>query len=417
MKYDVAVIGGGPAGIMAAGRAGEFGAKVVLIEKNVSLGNKLLITGKGRCNITNKRDELREMTDRFGENGKFLFSAFYKFGTDDVIAFFESRGVKTKTERGGRVFPLSDKARDIVKALGGYLKESKVEIRTGTKVEEIVNKNGRIDKVLLANKEEITADKFIVCPGGKTRPETGSTGDGYKWLKKLGHTITELSPSLTPIIVKEKIVKSLEGLSLKNVKISFYKNNKKVDSEFGEALFTANGMSGPIILDLSREIGQELPGDIRIQIDFKPTLSFTELDKRVQKDWRQMSNKIFRNGLDKLLPRKLIPVIVGLSGIEANKRINLITREERKRLIHFLKEFNLEVKGLAGYDKAIITSGGVDLSEVDPKTMKSKLIDNLYFAGEILNLDGPTGGYNLQSCWSTGYLAGDSAGKNGINLS
>ncbi|MCK4967466.1 MAG: aminoacetone oxidase family FAD-binding enzyme, partial [Candidatus Aenigmarchaeota archaeon] len=253
---------------------------------------------------------------------------------------------------------------------------------------------------------------YIICTGGKSYPLTGSTGDGYNWATNLGHTIIKLAPALTPIIIKEKIVKELEGLSLKNVEISIYKNNKKIATKFGEALFTADGMSGPIILDLSRSIYQEDFNNLFLQIDFKPALEFIKLDRRIQRDWQQVNNKMFKNSLNKLLPRKLIPIIIKLSGINPAKKVNLITKEERKKLLHLLKEFKLNIKGLVGYNKAIITKGGIKLSEVSPKTMKSKLIDNLYFAGEILDLDGPTGGYNLQVCWSTGYLAGENAAKN-----
>lgn len=411
MKYDVAVIGGGPAGMIAAGRAGELGSRVVLIEKNKSLGIKLLISGKGRCNITNKADELKEIINRFGKNGKFLFSTFSKFGVDETINFFESKGLKTKIERGGRVFPVSNKSRDVLDVLIKYLKKFHVNIRTDSEVRKIIKKGNRIEKIVLVNSEEIIADNFIICTGGKAHPITGSTGDGYKWAQKIGHTIVKLSPSLVPIIVKEKYAKDFEGLSLKNVEISIYKDNKKINSRFGEAIFTANGMSGPIILDMSKEIGEELPGDIRMQIDFKPALDFVKLDKRIQRDFEKSPKKLFKNSLNELLPKKLISTIIRLSGIDPDKKVNSITKEERRKLLHLLKEFSLEIKELEGFKKAIITAGGINLSEVDQKTMKSKLIDNLYFAGEILNLDGPTGGYNLQLCWTTGYIAGQSAGR------
>ena len=407
MKYDVAVIGGGPAGMIAAVRAGELGFRVVLIEKNESLGIKLLMTGKGRCNITNKRGELKEIINRFGKNGKFLFSAFFKFGADETIKLFESKGLKTKVERGGRVFPVSDKSIDVLDVLIKYLRRFHVDVKINSQVKKIIKKRNRIEKIILANGEEIIADNFIICTGGKAHPITGSTGDGYKWAAKLGHTVIELSPSLVPIIIKERYVKDLEGLSLKNVEISIYKDNKKINSRFGEAIFTANGMSGPIILDMSKEIGEELPGNLVMQIDFKPALDFVKLDRRIQRDFQKNSKKLFKNSLNQLLPKKLIPVIIRLSGIDPDKKANSITKEERRKLLHLLKEFNLEIKGLEGFKKAIITTGGINLNEVDHKTMKSKLIDNLYFAGEILDLDGPTGGYNLQVCWATGYIAGE----------
>ena len=270
----------------------------------------------------------------------------------------------------------------------------------------------RIEKIILSSGEEIIVDNFIICIGGKSYSGTGSTGDGYKWAQKLGHKVTSLLPSLVPIITKEEIVKELEGLSLKNVEISLYKDNKKIDSRFGEAIFTASGMSGPIILDMSKRIGKELPGNLKIKIDFKPALDFSTLDRRIQRDFQKDSRKMFRNSLDDLLPQTLIPVIVKLSGIDPEKKTNYVTKEERKKLEHLLKEFSLGIKSLDGFEWAIITSGGINLDEIDQKTMKSKLIDNLYFAGEILDLDGPTGGYNLQICWTTGYIAGESVAKN-----
>jgi len=414
LEYDVVVIGGGPAGMIAAGRAGEMGSRVILIEKNNSLGRKLLITGKGRCNLTNKGDKPREFIDKFGKNGKFLFSAFSRFGTDELIEFFEKNKLKLKIERGNRVFPVSDKSQDVLNVLIRYLNKSGVDIETNIKVKRIIKKNRRIEKIVLENNEEIKANRFIICTGGMSYPNTGSTGDGYKWSRQMGHTITDLSPSLTPIIVKEKYVKDLEGLSLANVAISIYQGKKKINSRFGEAIFTANGMSGPIIIDMSKEIEKELPNNIRLQIDFKPALDFIKLDKRILRDFEKGSQKLFKNSLNELLPKKLIPVIIRLSEINPNKKVNSVTKEERKRLLHLLKELSFEIKGLEGFKKAIITTGGVKLDEIDQKTMRSKLISNLYFAGEILDLDGPTGGYNLQMCWTTGYIAGENAGN--INL-
>jgi len=411
MKYDVVVIGGGPAGMMAAGRAGEKGGKVVLIEKNRKLGLKLFLTGKGRCNIAHQETNLREFVNKFGLNGKFLFSPLSKFSIEDTINFFKKRRVHLKVERGNRIFPVSDSSRDVVRALVGYLIKSKVDIKTGTEVKKIMYSSGKIKKIILKDGQEILADNFIICTGGKSYPITGSTGDGYRWLKKLGHTISKLRPALTPLILKEKFIKDLEGLSLKNVDISLYRDNKKIDSRFGEAIFTSIGISGPIILDLSKRVGLEIEkeGDLILRIDFKPALDFTKLDQRIQRDFKKTNNKIFKNSLDDLLPQKLIPVILKLSGVNLSKKVNLITSLERKKILHLLKEFDLHIKGLDDYRKAIITSGGVKLNEIDPLTMKSKIIPNLSLAGEVLDLDGPTGGYNLQVCWTTGWVAGDKA--------
>ena len=409
MLYDVAIIGGGPAGMMAAIRAGELGERVILLEKTKRLGTKLLITGKGRCNITNQTENDREMIAAFGASGKFLFSALKKFGVEDVINFFGTSGVKTKVERGARVFPESDQSRDVLDALLLNLKKSKVEIKLDSAVKEIIAKENKIEKIKLFGGKEIIAEKYIIATGGKSYPGTGSTGDGYTWLDKLGHTINELSSALVPIIIKEKIVAELEGLSLKNVEISLYKDAKKIDSRFGEAIFTADGMSGPIIIDMSGVIGKHLDGKLKLSIDFKPALDYPTLDLRLQKDFTTQAKKLFKNSLDNLLPQKMIPVIINLSGIDPNKKVNLISREERKKLLHLLKEFSLTVKALGGYDHAIITAGGVATSEVDPKTMQSKIIANLFLAGEIIDLHGPTGGFNLQQCWSTGYAAGEGA--------
>ena len=402
MIYDLIVIGGGPAGMMAAGRAAEDGASVLLLEKNELLGIKLLATGKGRCNITNSEFDSKNLVDKFGKNGRWLMTALNKFSNQDAIDFFESRGLKTKVERGNRVFPVSDSAMDVLKVLEKYLQQNKVKIKTKINIKNIISQNNKISKIILNNKTELQAKKYLITTGGKSYPVTGSSGDGHKWLKKMGHTIVDTNPALTPLIIKESFIKELEGLSLKNVAIDIYQANKKIDSRFGEALFTADGMSGPIILDMSKNIGLALKKNpVKLVIDFKPKLDFKTLDKRLQNDFAKSNKKLFRNSLNNLLPKKLIPIIINLSEIDPDKKANDITK-----LLHLLKNFELNIKSLSGFSKAIITSGGVSLKEVDPQTMQSKIIKNLYLAGEILDLDGPTGGYNLQVCWSTGYMAG-----------
>lgn len=408
MNKKVCVIGGGPAGMMAAGRSAEKGADVFLLERNNRLGAKLLITGKGRCNITNIENNLKFLTEKYGKNGKFLFSALSKFGAEDIVNFFESLGVKTKVERGGRVFPVSDQSADVLNALEKYMRRNKVKVFKNSMVNKIVLKDNKIEKAILKNGESIVADKYIICTGGKSYPKTGSTGEMYQLIAKLGHKINKLYPSLVPVVCEDKFVKKLEGLSLKNVEISAWQDKKKKIFRFGEAIFTSNGMSGPIILDMSKGIRQLLKtGPAALKIDFKPALTEQKLDKRVQKDFHELKNKIFKNSLDKLLPKKMIPVIIQLSEIDPDKKVNLIAKDERKTLIKLLKQFELNLAGVGGFENAIITSGGVDLKEVDPKTMQSKIISNLYFAGEVLDLDGPTGGYNLQVAWSTGFAAGN----------
>jgi predicted Rossmann fold flavoprotein len=410
--YDLAIIGAGPAGMMAALRASECGAKVVLLEKNASPGIKLLMTGKERCNITNSENDVRDFAANFGKNGKFLLTALYHFGVSDTIEFFHNNKVKTKTERGGRVFPESDRATDVRSMFERLIKENSISLVTGCRIDKIAYKKNAIDKINLANKSEIKAKNYLISTGGRSYPRTGSTGDGYTWAKKLGHTIIKPEPALTPVVVKEYWVRELEGLSLKNVMISVYQNDKKQDYRFGEALFTGNGMSGPIILDMSKSIGSFLKsGSVELHIDFKPALDHKTLDRRILRDLEQYKNKSIRNILAELLPKKLIPVMLKSAKINPDTKGNSITKNDRKHLLLLLKGFPLTVKKLLGFEKAVITTGGVALKEVDPKTLRSKLISNLYFAGEILDLDGPTGGYNLQVCWSTGYIAGESAAK------
>jgi len=410
--FDVVVIGGGPAGMMAGGRAGELGAKVLLLEKNAALGRKLLLTGKGRSNITKAEFNPRELLKKYGREGDFLLYPLSIFGVKETIDFFEKKGLKTKVERGKRIFPQSDRASDVLNILISYLKKGKVEIMTNSEVKKIIKKEKKIVKIILSGGREILAKNYIISTGGKSYPGTGSTGEGYQWAKELGHKVNKLRPALVPLRIKENWPKTAQGLSLKNVELTVFQNNKKQDSRFGELLFTHFGVSGPIVLDLSGKVGELLEkGEVKLVLDLKPALDFQTLDKRLQSDFSKYSQKLFKNSLSDLLPQKLIPIIVELSGINPEKKVNEITREERQKLVRLLKGLEMRVISLLGFETAIVTSGGVSLKEIDSKTMKSKLIENLFFAGEIIDLKGPTGGYNLQLCWSTGHLAGQSVAK------
>jgi len=396
---------------MAAGRAGELGAKVLLLEKNKFLGRKLLITGKGRGNITRAEFDVKELLKKYGREGDFLLHALSIFGPKEIVDFFEKRGLRMKVERGKRIFPKTDSAKDVLDILTGYLAENKVEIMTNSEVKEIIANQNRISKIVLKNGKDISAKNYIIATGGKAFPGTGSTGSGYLWAEKLGHAVAKLRPALVPVKIKEDWPKKLQGLSLKNVELIVFQDGKKKRSVFGEFLFTHFGLSGPIVLDLSGYIGElQEGGEVKLILDLKPALDEQFLDRRIQSDFVKYNNKFFKNSLDDLLPQKLIPVIMELSGIDPLKKVNLITREERKRLVRLFKNLGMTVSSLLGFESAIVTSGGILLREIDSKTMRSKLIENLFFAGEIINLHGPTGGYNLQICWSSGYLAGQSAG-------
>ena len=414
----VVVIGGGPAGMMSAIMAKEAGNEVILIEKMKSLGRKLLITGKGRCNITSSLP-MEEFIKNTPGNGKFLYSVFNNFSNKDIVKFLNKEGLEVKEERGNRIFPVTDKSQDVLDCFIKKLKKDKVEIHYNEKVEEILYDKKEDEKIVTGvrtSKGEIKADKVILATGGKSYPLTGSTGDGYCLAQKLGHTITNLKPSLVPIEIFEKsICKNLQGLSLRNVSIKIVdnENKKEIYSDFGEMLFTHFGVSGPIILSSSahlvryKNIDEKFKNkNIKLVIDFKPALSEEKLEARILRDFEEFKNKQFKNSLDKLLPQKLIPVIIEQSSINENKKVNEITKEERKQLVVLLKNFTLTLEKLRPIEEAIITSGGINIKEINPKTMESKLVKNLYFAGEIIDVDSYTGGFNLQIAYSTGYVAG-----------
>lgn len=400
----VIIIGAGAAGLMAAVTAGRNGHEVILIEKNDRFGKKLAITGKGRCNVTND-SPIDELIKNVPVNGRFLYSAFNTFSSYDTIEFFENAGVKLKTERGNRVFPESDKAQDIVNALVSEMKKYDVKTIKGTVI-KIIEKNGCIDGVMLSDGKIINSDRVILATGGVSYPTTGSTGDGYKFARELGHTVTEIRPSLVPLVTGEDFCKEMMGLSLKNVAITLFENGKKKYTDFGEMLFTHFGVSGPVILSASAHMKKNVDC-YSIEIDLKPALDESSLDKRILRDFEKYSKRDFINSLSDLLPQKMIPVIVKLSGIEPHKTVCEITKEERKKLGYLLKHLTINVKAFRPVSEAIITSGGIRISEINPSTMESKIISGLYFAGEIIDVDAYTGGFNLQIAFSTGYLAGN----------
>lgn len=401
---NVIVVGGGPAGMMAAIYAANKN-KVTLIEKNSKLGKKLFITGKGRCNITNSKD-VSEFFDNIPVNPNFMYSSLYSFTNEDTMNFFKQLGVELKIERGNRVFPKSDKSSDVIKAFEKELNHKNVNVLLNSKVSEVVYEDNKITSLVLENGKELTGDYFIFATGGLSYPQTGSTGEGLEFSKKLGHSIVEPKAALVPIEVKEDWVKELQGLSLINVELSIQDSSKTLYSEFGEMLFTHFGISGPIVLSASKVVNRK--NNLKAVINLKPALTKEDLDKRIQKDFLKYANKDFKNSLSDLLPKKLIDVVVRLSGIDENKKVNSITKEERKNLVHLLQNFQLTIKGLRPIAEAIITSGGVTVKEIDPSTMRSKLVDNLYFAGEMIDVDAYTGGFNIQIALSTGYLAGTS---------
>jgi predicted Rossmann fold flavoprotein len=407
LMAKVVVIGGGPAGMMAAIAAADK-HKVILLEKNDKLGKKLFITGKGRCNITNAKD-IGEFFNYIPGNPYFLYSPLYSFTNEDTMNFFEKLGVNLKVERGERVFPASDKSSDIINALTGEILRKGVDIRFNVAVKELVSRNNKVQSVKLQDNTIIEGDYFIICTGGLSYPRTGSTGDGMNFAKELGHKIIKPRPSLVPIVVEEDWIKDLQGLSLKNVELKILEKNKTLYKDFGEMIFTHFGISGPIVLSSSSVVKDKK--DLKVVINLKPALSTEELDKRIQNDFAKYSNKDFKNSLDDLLPQKLINTVITLSGIDENKKVNLITREERKKLVALLSNFTLTIKALRPVEEAIVTAGGIDTKEIDPSTMRSKIINNLAFAGEVIDVDAFTGGYNIQIALSTGYLAGVKVGE------
>lgn len=411
MKH-VIVIGGGAAGMMAAAAAAQNGCRPVIYEKNEKLGKKIYITGKGRCNVTNDCD-METLFDSVVTNRRFLYSAFYGFTNQDMMALVEGAGCHLKTERGGRVFPQSDKASDIIRALTKILKDLDVEICLKEPVKELLIEDGVCRGVVLERqKKKVYADAVIVATGGMSYPTTGSDGDGYRFAREAGHAVTELSPALVPFTTEEDVVKDLQGLALKNIGISVKRGKKEIYRDFGEMLFTHFGVSGPVLLSASSYAAKELKkGNLTLTIDLKPALSEEQLDARILRDFEEAKNKQFKNSLNRLLPSKMIPVIIERSGIAPEKPVNEITREERRRLAASVKGFTLTLDGLRGFGEAIITQGGVQVKEINPSTMESKKVKGLYFAGEVLDLDAVTGGFNLQIAWSTGHLAGESVGQ------
>ncbi|CDX02339.1 Pyridine nucleotide-disulfide oxidoreductase [Desulfitobacterium hafniense] len=411
-KERVIVIGAGAAGLMAAGQAALKGADVLLLEKKERPGRKIAISGKGRCNLTNA-ENVGDFIRNYPGNGRFLHGILREFDNVRLCDFFAQYGVETKTERGGRVFPVSDDAEQIVEALLKYIMDAGVELATGQTVEEILLGEEKVRGVRLSNGKVLEGKSVIVCTGGGSYPATGSAGDGYKMAQKLGHKVIPPRPSLVPLRTYEDWVKQVQGLSLRNVEATLWYGGKKQQTEFGEMLFTHFGVSGPIILTLSRWAGEALAGGekVRLTLNLKPALTVEQLDQRVQRDFKKYLNKQFKNSLDELLPKSLIPLVIQWSQIPPEKAVNSINKEERKHLVHVLQELPLTIKETLPLAAAIVTAGGVDVKEIDPKTMASKKIKGLYWAGEVVDVDGVTGGYNLQAAFAMGYRAGRGAGE------
>ena len=408
----VIVVGGGAAGMFAAIAAAKNGHQVTLYEKNEKLGKKIFITGKGRCNITNAAD-MEELFDAVVTSSKFLYSSFYGYTNQNVIDFFEDAGVPVKIERGNRVFPISDHSSDVIRALEREMKKVGVKVCLNTEVKSVEAEKGKFNKVVLKDTTTQTADACIVATGGLSYRSTGSTGDGFRFAENVGHKVTQCFPSLVPMETKEPWICELQGLSLRNVEAKILDGKKELYKDFGEMLFTHFGVSGPLIISASSYVGKKFMDkngqkkELTLEIDLKPALTEEQLDQRVLRDFEENHNRQFKNAITKLFPTKLIPVMLELGGIDPEKKVNSIEKEERKQFVHLIKHFRMTLTGLRDYPEAIITKGGVNVKEIDPGTMESKLVKGLYFAGEVLDLDALTGGFNLQIAWSTGYAAGN----------
>lgn len=411
-QYDVAVIGGGPAGMMAAGRAAALGARVVLLEKNASPGEKLLLTGGGRCNLTNAEFDRNIFLRKFGRAAKFLFSPLSKFGVQDTLDFFGALGVPTKVEAEKRVFPASDKSQSVFDALARYMRQGDVTVLSGMEVSGLDASDGMVSGIRMRNGDTVTAHAYVLATGGKSHPETGSTGDGFRWLSALGHTIVEPRASLVPLRIRERWARELSGISFTDAKLSVFQDGKKREGRRGKLLFTHFGLSGPLALNMSRNIDELLKqGEVTVSVDLFPAQDIGGIDKELQALFDSRKNKQVRNGMDGFVAPSLVPVLLRLAGIDPDKPVHSVTRQERHTFVRTMKDLSMTVDGLLGEDKAIVTSGGTALSEVDFKHMRSRLFPNLYLVGDILDIDRPSGGYSLQLCWTTGFVAGTSAAE------
>ncbi len=411
MHFDVAVIGGGPSGMMAAGRAAELGARVVLLERNAILGKKLLITGGGRCNILNAEFDTRLLTEKYGKKGKALFSAFSQFDVQSTIDFFESRGLKIKIEPEKRAFPVSDSAEDVQKALIRYMEAGNVTVKKNCRVSDLKISNSKITAIVCES-EVIEASQVILSSGGKSRPETGSTGDGFEWMTQLEHTVTESSMALVPVSIRNPWIKDVAGISLKDVKLTVLQNGKKCDARIGKILFTHTGLSGPLVLNMSKGIGELLEdGNVMTSIDLFPSLDHGALDRKLLSIFEAGKNKMIKNNIGEIVQPRLGHALLDLAGIDGTVFLHQLTKEQRMDFVKLLKDIPLSVSGLLGADKAVVTGGGVLLSEIDFKTMRSKKCGNLFVIGDLLDFDRPSGGFSLQICWTTGYVAGTHAGE------